>query len=267
MAKGYTTGKMYDLPITDITVGSWQTRSYFDDQAMQELILSVKKHGVLLPVLVQAAEAGKFLLVAGERRYRAAQTAGLTTIPAVLTDGDAQEISLVENLLRAGLTVIEEAESLEALKTSHNYQLSDLSGIFGFSDSTLSEILSLNKLPKAVKDDCRTDSKASRSTLVEIAKQRTEAKMLALYDKYKKKGLTRDELRLAAPRMARQDDGPADVSFIANFLKRLDTLDPGKVPQDQHDSVVETLEKIRSSAFHKLKALKITQPQPPQAAQ
>jgi ParB family chromosome partitioning protein len=163
--------------------------------------------------------------------------------------------------------VIEEAEALEALRSSHTYQLSDLSGIFGFLNSTLSEILSLNKLPKLVKDDCRADEKASRGALVEIAKQRTEAKMLALYEKYRKKGLTRDDIRAAAvPRSAKQTDGPADVSFTANFLKRLDALDTGKVGHDQHDTLVETLEKIRSTAFQKLKALKGQVSPPPQPA-
>jgi ParB family transcriptional regulator, chromosome partitioning protein len=255
--KGYSVGKMYLLRLVDVTVGSSQSRSYFDEQAMDELTASVKKHGVLQPVLVQEGTDGKFALVAGERRYRAAQAAGLETIPAILTDGDCNEISIVENLLRADLTVIEQAEALDALKTSHNYQLTNLSEIFGLSDSTLSEMLSINRLPKAVKDDCRKDPKVTRGALVEIAKQRSEEKMQSLYDKYKQSGLTRGELRTSTPRVANAAaDRPVDVAFVGNFVKRLDALDPAQVAADQHDLLVATLEKVRTMAFQKLKALK-----------
>jgi ParB family transcriptional regulator, chromosome partitioning protein len=244
--KGYSVGKMYLLRLVDVTVGSSQSRSYFDEQAMDELTASVKKHGVLQPVLVQEGTDGKFALVAGERRYRAAQAAGLETIPAILTDGDCNEISIVENLLRADLTVIEQAEALDALKTSHNYQL-----------TTLSEMLSINRLPKAVKDDCRKDPKVTRGALVEIAKQRSEEKMQSLYDKYKQSGLTRGELRTSTPRVANAAaDRPVDVAFVGNFVKRLDALDPAQVAADQHDLLVATLEKVRTMAFQKLKALK-----------
>jgi ParB family transcriptional regulator, chromosome partitioning protein len=254
--KGYTPGKMYVVKMEEISVGGSQIRTHFDEQAMEELTSSVKRFGVLQPVLVRGGGDGKFALVAGERRFRAAQAAGLTTIPAVLTDGDPGEISIVENLLREDLTAIEEAEALDALKSAHNYQLSNLCEIFGMSDSTLSEILSLNRLPAAVKEDCRGDHKAARSILVEIAKQRTEAKMQALYDKYKQSGLTRGEIR-SMPRAAKPAaDAPPDVAFVGNFLKRLDALDAAQVAQDQHDALVEALEKIRSSAFSKLKALK-----------
>lgn len=260
--KGYTVGKMYVLNLADITVGSSQSRTYFDQQAMDELTASVKKYGVLQPVLVQTGTDGKFALVAGERRYRAAQAAGLETIPAILTDGDCNEISIVENLLRADLTVIEQAEALNALKTSHNYELSNLSEIFGLSDSTLSEILSLNKLPASVKDDCRKDPKVTRGPLVEIAKQHTEEKMQSLYEKYQQKGLTRGELRPVPRAVKAAAEGPIDLAFVANFLKRLDSLDTAKVAEDQHDLLVTTLETLRSTAFQKLKALKSQQAPP-----
>ncbi len=83
-------------------------------------------------------------------------------------------------------------------------------------DSTLSEILSLNKLPAAVKDDCRNDPKAGRSILVLIARQKTPEKMTALYTKYKESGLTRGEItkKTAKPKPA---DAPIDLTFVDQF--------------------------------------------------
>ena len=140
----YEKGKLYDLALTGVQPDPDQPRKYFDEQALTELKASIEKHGVLQPVLVRQGADGALLLVSGERRYQAAKLANCPTIPAVFTDGEPAEISLVENLLRENLTAIEEAEAIDRLKTQHNYLLSDLSAVLGKSDSTLSEILSLN---------------------------------------------------------------------------------------------------------------------------
>jgi len=121
----------------------------------------------------QRADGG-LLLVSGERRYQAAKLAGLRTIPAVFTDGEPTEISIVENLLRENLTAIEEAEAIDRLKARHNYLLSDLSAALGKSDSTLSEILSLTKLPDEIKQDIN-DYKTAYYVNTFLRKQFTHA--------------------------------------------------------------------------------------------
>ncbi len=186
----YKKGKLYDLNIADLQPDPDQPRKYFDEQALAELKASIEKHGVLQPVLVRQAADGALLLVSGERRYQASKLAGCLTIPAVFTTGEPAELSIVENLLRENLTAIEEAEAIEKLRVQHDYALSDLVTVLGKSDSTLSEILSLNKLPVEVKDDCRKEPKAGRSILALIARQKTPEKMSALYTKYKESGLT-----------------------------------------------------------------------------
>jgi ParB family chromosome partitioning protein len=168
-------GKLYDLNLADVQPDPDQPRKYFDEQALAELKASIEKHGVLQPVLVRQGADGALLLVSGERRYQASKLAGLLTIPAVFTDGEPAEISIIENLLRENLTAIEEAEAIERLRVQHNYQLSDLTAALGKSDSTISEILSLNKLPDEVKNDCRNDPKTARGILVEIAKKKDQA--------------------------------------------------------------------------------------------
>jgi ParB family chromosome partitioning protein len=251
----YEKGKLYDLKLADVQPDPEQPRKYFDEQALNELKTSIMKHGVLQPVLVRQDGNGAFLLVSGERRYQAAKLAGCATIPAVLTDGEPAEISIVENLLRENLTAIEEAEAIEKLRSQHDYGLSDLVGILVKSDSTISEILSLNKLPAEVKDDCRNDPKVFRGILRVIARQKTPEKMVALYQKYKESGLTCGEIvkKAAKPKPA---DAPIDLAFVDQFYDKLYSLDDTRLSPEQKASLNSNLVKLRSMAYQKMKLLK-----------
>jgi ParB family chromosome partitioning protein len=252
----YEKGKLYDLNIADVQPDPEQPRKYFDEQALAELKASIEKHGVLQPVLVRQSADGTLLLVSGERRYQASKLAGCQTIPAVFTDGDPTEISIVENLLRENLTAIEEAEAIDRLKTQHNYQLSDLSAALGKSDSTLSEILSLNKLPDDVKNDCRNDPKTARGILVEIAKKKDQATMSALYTKYKESGLTRGEIRKksAKPKLT---GAPVDLTFVDQFYDRIYLLDSATLTTEQKTAINLTIVKLRSMLLEKMKKFKV----------
>ncbi len=103
------------VAITKIHLPQEQPRRYFDSEKLQQLVISVKELGILEPLLVRPREQGDYELVAGERRYRAAQTAGLTSVPVVvreLTDAEALQLSLVENLQREDLNPVEETEGI-----------------------------------------------------------------------------------------------------------------------------------------------------------
>jgi ParB family transcriptional regulator, chromosome partitioning protein len=252
----YEKGKLYDLNIADLHPDPEQPRKYFDEEALAELKASIEKHGVLQPVLVRLGTDGALLLVSGERRYQASLLAGCQTIPAVFTTGEPAEISIVENLLRENLTAIEEAEAIERLRALHDYALADLTTVLGKSASTLSEILSLNKLPVEVKDDCRNDPKAGRSILVLIARQKSPEKMAALYSKYKESGLTRGEIRKksAKPKLA---GAPVDLSYVDQFYDRLYLQDSTALTADQKASLTLTLVKLRNMVLQKMKQLKV----------
>lgn len=251
----YEKGKLYDLNIADLQPDPEQPRKYFDEQALVELKASIEKHGVLQPVLVRQGADGGLLLVSGERRYQASKLAGCLTIPAVFTDGEPAEISIVENLLRENLTAIEEAEAIERLRVQHDYTLVDLGTALGKAESTMSEILSLNRLPAQVKDDCRNDPKTARGILVAIASQKTPEKMTALYTKYKESGLTRGEIRkkTTKPKAAA---ALIDLTFVDQFCERLYTLDNTKLNADQKVMLNLALGKLRSIAYQKMKLLK-----------
>lgn len=251
----YEKGKLYDLNIADVQPDPEQPRKYFDEQALGELKASIEKHGVLQPVLVRQSADGALLLVSGERRYQASKLAGCATIPAVFTDGEPAEISIVENLLRENLTAIEEAEAIDKLRSQHDYTLADLGAVLGKAESTMSEILSLNRLPAEVKDDCRNDPKTARGILVAIASQKTLEKMTALYIKYKESGLTRGEIRKKTTK-PKPADAPIDLSFVDQFYDRLYTMDDTKLSADQKTALYANLVKLRSMAYQKMKILK-----------
>jgi len=252
----YEKGKLYDLNVAELQPDPDQPRKYFDEQALAELKASIEKHGVLQPVLVRLGVDGALLLVSGERRFQASKLAGRLTIPAVFTDGDPAELSIVENLLRENLTAIEEAEAVEKLRAQHEYTLGDLALILGKSDSSLSEILSLNKLPDDVKNDCRNEPRAGRSILNLIARQKTPEKMAALYAKYKESGLTVGELRkkVSKPKVL---DAPVDLTFVDQFYDRIYTLDSTTLSNSQKMSLNLTIVKMRSMLLEKNKQFKV----------
>lgn len=251
----YEKGELYQLDLTSLLPDPEQPRKFFDAQALAELQASIVSHGVLQPILVRAGEGGIFYIVSGERRYQASKNAGLSTIPAIITAGEPAEIAIVENLLRENLTAIEEAEAIDRLRAVHNYGLAELASALGKSDSTISEILTLNKLPPEVKDDCRNDPKAIRTILTLIARQKTAEKMTALYTRYKETGLTRGEIRKqTAPKSIRKPLAPTDVAVWA---ERLDTIIIADMTAEEKNALRQEVEILRSVAYQKLKLLKM----------
>jgi ParB family chromosome partitioning protein len=250
----FNKGNLYQIPLQRLIPDPEQPRKYFDEQALAELQSSIERHGVLQPILVREGDDGAFFIVSGERRFQAAQNIALESVPAIVTDGEPAEIAIIENLLRENLTAIEEAEAIERLRTLHDYGLHDLSRALGKADSTISEILSLNRLPAAVKDDCRNDPKAARRVLAVIARQKSPERMTALYKKYRESGLTRGEIvKKTTPKRVRK---PLAADDIASFSERLDRIIVADMTTEQKSSLTLEIEKLRSVSYQKLKLLK-----------
>ena len=183
----YVRNHLYFVPLADLQPDPNQPRKYLDATALEELTASIVQHGVLEPILFRQ-ENGLIYVVAGERRTAAARKAGLTTIPAVFIDSkNHSEISLVENLLRQDLTPVEEAEAMDRIVQDHAYRHEDLAQMLGKSRVIITETLSLNNLPKDVRDDCRKDPSIPKRALIEIARKKQERSMSTAYWKYKAK--------------------------------------------------------------------------------
>jgi ParB family transcriptional regulator, chromosome partitioning protein len=127
------------------------------------------------------------LVVAGERRCEAAKKAGLTEVPAILVEGKHGEIALVENLLRQDLTAVEEAEALDRLMKEESYTQEQLGGIIGKARTTVTDILTLTRLPQEIRDECRGNTAVTRKTLITIARKKQARGMVTAWNKVKEK--------------------------------------------------------------------------------
>ena len=143
------------LPLTDIHAGRYQPRRSFDEASLAELAESIKTQGLMQPVLVRPRAQGGYELVAGERRWRAARLAGLTSVPAVVkpvTDRQASVMALVENLQREDLNPLEEAGALQRLRDEFGLTQEEMAQSVGKSRSAVANALRLLGLEPAVRE-------------------------------------------------------------------------------------------------------------------
>ena len=143
------------IPVEWINVGTWQPRRQFDREHLAELADSIRQKGIVQPILLRQTpdQPSRFQLVAGERRWRAAQMAQLHEIPAVvrnLSDAECYEIALIENIQRQDLSVIDEAQGYANLLEINRYTQDQLSKIIGKSRSHIANLLRLLGLPETV---------------------------------------------------------------------------------------------------------------------
>ena len=225
-SNNYENGTFVNVEIDIILPDPNQPRKFFDEQSLLELSESLKQKGVLQPVIIRKDEAGKIWLVAGERRFRAAKIAGLSVIPAIMTTGNPAEIALIENLQRENLKPIEEAEALNRMIQELNYTQQQLTQVIGKSKSTISETLSLVRLPEVIKEEYRRTD-IPRRLLLEIAKQNTAEEMIALLERVKEGNLKSDQVR-GITRKPRSSNRPAlsitleKIRSLANYLGKID---------------------------------------------
>ncbi len=156
LASGSVAGRaVLQLPIEAVERNAHQPRKRFDEKQLEELAASIREHGIVEPILVRRDGAGRYRIVAGERRWRAAQRAGLKEVPALLreaNDREAFELALIENLQRADLNAIEEAEAFQVLVRDHGLTQEAVAARVGKERSTVANALRLLKLPPEVRD-------------------------------------------------------------------------------------------------------------------
>ena len=146
--------RIWQIPIEKIEPNPKQPRQIFAREALQELSQSIKEKGIIQPILVRKNGADKFEIIAGERRWRAAQIAGLKEVPAVVKDVEGQEVlelALIENIQRENLNVIEEAEAYDFLIQKYNLTQQDLATKVGKERATIANVLRLLQLDPQVR--------------------------------------------------------------------------------------------------------------------
>ncbi len=164
---------------------------------IEELMDSIRSKGVLEPILVRSKQ-DRFEIIAGERRFIASKNLGLKEIPCIemeVEENEAMEIALIENLQRKDLDIFEEADGLQSLIDLYAYNHQEVSDKIGKARSTITEILSIGRIPQSVRDMIKHAGGFSRSTIVEIAKQNTEDDMQKLVQEITARRLTREDTR------------------------------------------------------------------------
>lgn len=144
--------RILEIPLKEITPNPFQPRRIFDPEKINDLAQSINEHGVFQPIIIKQVKDG-YMIVSGERRFRAAKQVGLTTIPAIVRAYDPQkvaEISLVENLQREDLSPIEEAEAYSSIMRSMEMTQKELADKIGKSRSYVTNVLGLLNLPEDV---------------------------------------------------------------------------------------------------------------------
>ncbi len=151
--KQQETGRPLEIPIAAIEPNPYQTRMRVDERQLDELARSIAATGVVQPILVRPLPNGSFQLIAGERRWRASIKAGKTTVPAILrqvSDEQAMEMTIVENLQRADLNPIEQARAYERLSRDFNMTQEGIAQRTGKDRATIANFLRLLRLPAAI---------------------------------------------------------------------------------------------------------------------
>jgi ParB family chromosome partitioning protein len=158
---------------------------------------SIREKGIIEPLVIK--RAGKhYVIISGERRYRAALELGLEKLPCIIRESDQQdtlEVALIENLQRKDLTPFEEAEGLSQLASKFNLSHEEISKKIGKSRTSVTETLSLSAIPEDIRTLCLNHGITAKSMLLQIARQETHAEMLALAQQIIQQGMKREEAR------------------------------------------------------------------------
>jgi ParB family chromosome partitioning protein len=181
---------------------------------LTDLTASIIEKGVLEPLLVKPSRlSGRWMIIAGERRWRAAREAGIREVPCIEMDIDDRavaEIALIENMQRKDLTPWEEADGLRALCERFGYTHEEVARKVGKSRSTVTEALSISSLPEDIRERCRRADIAAKTLLLEIVRQPDEESMRRVTEEIELRGMTRDEAR--ASRRASSGSSPSAIS-------------------------------------------------------
>ena len=183
------------VPIEEIETNPEQPRRSVGD--LDELKKSIESKGVLEPILVRPLPDGRFRIIAGERRFRAALEAGLAEVPCIeldVPDNEVLEIALIENLHRRDLHPFEEAAGYASLAETHGYTQQQIATAIGKSRVSITEAMSLLEIPEDLREKCRRADIDARSVLLEIARLGDRRKMEAAIAAVVA-GSTRDDLR------------------------------------------------------------------------
>jgi ParB family chromosome partitioning protein len=198
-------GTFFQCPVEAIEPNPYQPRKKFGDDELKELVASVREKGILTPLLVSKTEKG-YRLIAGERRWRAAQKAGLERVPVVIRESspmESLELALIENIHRKDLNPIEEALAYQRLLEDTEITQEQLAKRLGKERATITNMLRLLKLPRAIQQDV-VEERLSMGHARALAGLKSRELQLALRDEILKKALSVRQTEILVKRKENQ---------------------------------------------------------------
>ncbi len=209
------------IPIESISSSDDQPRAHLGD--LEDLVSSIRIHGILEPLLVRRNSGGTYELISGERRFSAAKEVGLTDVPCielVVSDEHAVEIALIENLQRKDLSPFEEADGFRTLIEKYDYTHEQVAQAVGRSRVTVSESLKLEAISKELRERCRHADITAKGILLEVSKAADEASMAILINEIAELGLDREDVRRRRQELNENKDTRAMPEETANEVGR-----------------------------------------------
>jgi ParB family chromosome partitioning protein len=250
------------IPLADIDVNPKQPRRYFDEQALNDLAASIKSHDIIQPVTVSKMPSGRYRLVSGERRIRAAKMAGLTDIPAYIRQTNDQqllELALLENLQRENLNAMEVALSYKRMMEELNYTQEQVAERMSKDRSTIANFIRLLKLPPDIQVAVRTGEISMGHARALINVDSLE-KQLFIFDEIKEKGLSVRQTETLVRKLYKEGGGVkkhTKSSLPPGFQRIEDNLASHfstrvKLKHGKNDSGSLTIEYYSMEEFNKL---------------
>ena len=232
--------EVVQLYLDDIIPNRFQPREVFDENALKELAVSIKEHGVIQPIIVRNVN-GKYEIIAGERRYKASALAGLTKIPAIIRDLDDKEsskVALLENLQRRNLNPIEEARTYQKILEIDQMTQEELAKTMGKSQSAVANKIRLLSLPEEVQDSLLKEEISERHarTLLNIPDAKQQKEMLKkVIDNKMSVRLLEEEIKKLYPKEEKteeKEETPQEASATA-FVNDNPLIPTADLPADE----------------------------------
>ena len=242
--------RMLLVELSKIRPNPDQPRKYFDEESLKELAQSINDYGQLQPIILKFGdEPDTYILVAGERRYRAHLLLGKKEIYAVLTDGGLDEVGLIENIQREDLHPLELAESLQRLMEKHGWNQERLAEAIGKNRRTINEALKLNTLPDDIKDECRAlGTEISKIALLQIARIDDPLQQRDFWVRVKNGNFTTREIQAHRKSSVAPKPSPSLTRKVLSsgkgFANKLRTLSPQDVNDEEYYDLLELTREI-----------------------
>lgn len=257
--------RVFRLNLAEIEPNPDQPRKHLDQESLHELAGSIERHGLLQPIIVKRRDDSPdgYVLVAGERRFRAHVLLGRNEILAIVTQGAADEIALIENIQRQDLHPLEEAAAYARMMQSHGWTQEQLAEAVGKARPTITNILKLNGLAESIKAECAQRSDISKSMLFEIARHDDAQTQQNLWIQVRDGGTVRHLRHLSAgdrgamPAQTSRRQGNAIASLTASgsrFLKQLEAAEDEAKRDDA--SVLASISALRRELRDLLQQIK-----------